>query len=95
MNIAERLTRDMVEAGVTVVLRDGGGDATNPVPVEGWVVSDGKARGVATFGPYGMSVSASGVRAVYKDATDDDVFASKLALPAGQVYRYTLTIGVS
>lgn len=95
MNIAERITRDIIDHGVAVVLRNGSANTESPVTVTDWTVRDGTGRGVAVFGPYPTSITATGVRHLYKDAVDDDVFTSPLVLPAGQTYRYTLTLGVS
>lgn len=94
MNISERLTRWMTETGMTAVLTDSSGEATAVVKIDGWIFRDGTARGSALFGPYPQSVSATGVRVELDGATDDVTFGSPLALPAGQTYRYTLTVGV-
>lgn len=95
MNISERLTRWLTETGMTAVLRADDGDACTPVAVQGWTFAAGTTRGTAVFGPYPDSVSASGVRISVDGANDDVTFGSVMALPAGQTYRYTLTIGVT
>lgn len=95
MNISERLTRFITETGMTAVLRDDTKDATASVSLNGWTFRDGQASGSAVFGPYPQPVTATGVRVELDHATDDVTFASPLALPAGQTYRYTLTVGVS
>lgn len=96
MNISEWLTGRLVDASPSAVLRHDGAEVVDPLPFAQWRPTDsGRQRGSVLFGPYKFPVTASSVRVFLDDAFDDVTFGSVLQIPAGQTYRYTLTVGVT